>query len=111
MKCLALSDRIHVQAALCLYKLGRSVEALRLAESALTTCCSLDAQRFQLRGLILHDLRRYTEAAKVNRYLMRNVPHPQSRSVLVGESRALWKIIVSFKLDEKAQNRSWAFSF
>lgn len=36
-----------------------------MAESALTTCCSLDAQRFQLRGLILHDLRRYTEAAKV----------------------------------------------
>lgn len=53
------------QAALCLFKLGRSAEALRLAESALTTSCSLDAQRFQLRGLILHDLRRYAEAAKV----------------------------------------------
>lgn len=53
------------QTALCLYKLGRPVEALPLAESALTSCCSEDAKRFQLRGLVLHDLKRYGDAVKV----------------------------------------------
>ncbi len=58
-------DRPISQMALCLFKLGRPWEALRLAESALKTSCSLDAKRFQLRGLILHDLRRYGDAVKV----------------------------------------------
>ncbi|CAM9852486.1 unnamed protein product [Scytosiphon promiscuus] len=52
------------ETALCLYKLGRPSEALRLAESALTAGRSLDARRFQLRGLILHDLGRYGDAVK-----------------------------------------------
>jgi len=60
-----LANRWISQTALCLFKLGRPLEALRLAESALKTSCSLDAQRFQLRGLILHDLRRYGDAIKV----------------------------------------------
>ena len=58
---------LPMQMALCLYKLGRPLEALRLAEPAVASWCLQDAQRFQLRGLIKHDLKRFGEAVKVRR--------------------------------------------
>lgn len=68
---------INFQAALCLLKLGRPLDALSLADSTVTASCSLDARRFQLRGLILHDLRRFEEATKVSLFVRRTSVHPQ----------------------------------